>query len=201
VHSNAKLIFARYAAPYFSEASRVLEIGPDTHPSTLSTLVPTQQEWHTLDIVNRADDLTYVTSDPYAFPIEDGRYDIVLSSQVIEHVERIWLWMKEVVRVTRPGGMVITIAPVSWPHHEGPEYGDCWRMYPAGLSALCEDSGLFVESSHWGSLETPPPRRVVPGRSQEWLSRRGQRVSRVMELLGLPVERGFDTIVVGRKSA
>jgi ubiquinone/menaquinone biosynthesis C-methylase UbiE len=45
--------------------------------------------------------LTHVaTSD---FPVEDERYDVVISGQVIEHVRKIWVWMREVSRVCKVG--------------------------------------------------------------------------------------------------
>jgi SAM-dependent methyltransferase len=55
--------------------------------------------------------VTYESVSEYAFPIDDDCYDIVLSGQVVEHVPRIWRWMREVSRVCKEGGVVITIKP------------------------------------------------------------------------------------------
>ena len=40
------------------------------------------------------------------FPAPSGAYDIVFSGQVIEHVRKIWLWIKELTRICKVGGLV-----------------------------------------------------------------------------------------------
>ena len=105
---------------------RVLEIGPDKFPSTYCSLVADRSiTWDTLDLWQDAR-LTYSATSEYSFPAPSDTYDIVLSGQVIEHVRKIWLWIKELTRVCKVGGLVITINPVSWPYHEHPI--DCWRV-------------------------------------------------------------------------
>ena len=197
MHSNSKLVFQRYARPHFTPNARVLEIGPDAHPSTYQTMVadPTII-WDTLDR-SPAPNLTYTAMSDYEFPIPDDAYDIVLSGQVIEHVRKIWVWIREVARVCRPGGLVITIGPVSWPYHEAPV--DCWRAYPEGMKALYEEAALSDVWCWWGSLEATGHRRFIPGRSAEWQPRVLNLSYRMLGGLGLPVEVAYDTITIGRK--
>jgi 2-polyprenyl-3-methyl-5-hydroxy-6-metoxy-1,4-benzoquinol methylase len=64
--------------------------------------------------------LTHVVASEYSFPVEDERYDVVISGQVIEHVRKMWVWMREVSRVCKVGDVVITINPGGWPYHEAP---------------------------------------------------------------------------------
>jgi SAM-dependent methyltransferase len=199
MHTNSKLLFAKYARPCFDPAMRVLEIGPNGFPSTYRKMVPYEgMQWETLDI-DDSPYLTYRKSPLYSFPIADDAYDIVLSGQVIEHVAKIWRWMPELARVTKPNGLVITVNPSSWPYHEAPI--DCWRMYPEGMKALCEDAGLSVEMSFCGSLELPNYRRAIPGRSPEWQSRKLRYCFCLLGLFGFPVEKAFDTITIARKPA
>ena len=166
MHANSKLLFARYARPYFKPNLRVLEIGPDGGPSTYQAMVADNSViWDTIDITNHPS-LTYCShTSEYSFPIPDGSYDIVLSGQVMEHVRKIRGWMQEISRVTKPGGLVITINPLSWPYHEFPV--DCWRVYPEGMRALYDDSSLEVLTSVCESLEEPGRGRRIPGRSLE----------------------------------
>jgi SAM-dependent methyltransferase len=131
--------------------------------------------------------VTYESVSEYAFPIDDDCYDIVLSGQVVEHVPRIWRWMREVSRVCKEGGVVITINPVSWQYHEAPL--DCWRAYPEGMKALYEDSSLDVLLSRWESLETPGYTRYIPGRPRTHQPRPWRAVSRVLGHVRFPVER------------
>jgi len=199
MHDNSKLLFQKYAKPLLQPGSAVLEIGPDDFPSTLRSLSDEiQLNWDTLDICDNPK-LTYPKSKEYSFNIPDARYDVVLSAQVIEHVKRPWRWLPELVRVTRPGGLVITINPVSWIYHEAPI--DCWRIYPEGMKALYEDASLTVLMSRWESLETPEFKRFQPGTSLENQSLRRQRLSKILGRFGFPVERAYDTITIGRKNA
>ena len=144
---------------------RVLEIGPDKFPSTYCSLVADRSiTWDTLDLWQDAR-LTYSATSEYSFPAPSDTYDIVLSGQVIEHVRKIWLWIRELTRVCKVGGLVITINPVSWPYHEHPI--DCWRAYPEGMRALYEDASLEVLLSIFESLEATQYRRHIPGRSSD----------------------------------
>jgi SAM-dependent methyltransferase len=201
MHENSRLLFSHCAAKYFAPGQKVLEVGPDAYPSTYQALIGARAAaWHTIDL---ADDsrLTFRSTSEYTFPVPDGIYDIVLAGQVIEHVRKPWLWIKEVARVCRPGGLAITISPVSWPYHEAPI--DCWRAYPEGMKALFEEAGLHVLHCQWQSLEAPGYRAYRPGVSAACQPRTWRwRLLRSLEaLLGLPVERAYDTITIGRKAS
>src|SRR5262245_34468699 len=140
MHSNCRLLFEKYAKPHFQPNSSVLEIGPDAFPSVFQTIVgDLSHKWDSLDIFDDPR-LTFRASDPYSFPIPDGSYDVVLSANVIEHVGKPWVWITELARITKPGGLVITINPVSWIYHEAPI--DCWRIYPDGMKNLYEHALL-----------------------------------------------------------
>lgn len=200
MHRNSRLLFEKYALPHFNPAQRVLEIGPDRHPSTYQTLVGQTAAWDTLDFASRSDvPLTYRTTDEYRFPVEDGAYDVVFAAQVIEHVRKIWRWMPELARVCAPGGLVIVINPVSWHYHESPV--DCWRIYPEGMRALCDDAGLDVILSEWESVELARLSAVTPRRLRK--HRIMQRMSGVIGMLNaglkFPVEAAYDTITVARR--
>ena len=152
MHDNSKLLFEKHARPFFRPGMRVLEIGPDSIPSTYQSVInePTLQ-WETLDIHKTDPRLTYITDGEYVFPVASNSFDIVLSGQVIEHVRMIWKWMQELARICKPGGVVITICPVTWPYHPHPF--DCWRIYPEGMKALHEDSGLETQLALTEGLE------------------------------------------------
>ena len=157
MHENCKLIFEKHGCHFFSSKIRVLEIGPDQIPSTFQQIVNDSTiQWEYLDVSNPvikkdSDSLTYLSESEYNFPIPSDKFDIVLSGNVIEHVRMIWKWMKEMARICKPEGIVITICPVSWPYHEAPV--DCWRIYPEGMKALCEEAGLEPQISISECLE------------------------------------------------
>jgi SAM-dependent methyltransferase len=200
VHSNSRLLFSKYAKGHFRSGIRVLEIGPDDFPSTYRSTVEAAGNaaavWDTLDLYANPR-LTFVAESEYRFPIADETYDVVLSGQVIEHVRKPWVWIRELARVCKAGGTVITINPVSWPYHHAPI--DCWRVYPEGMKALYEEAALEVLTSLWESLERPGFRRYIPGASMENYSLPRRLASRWLGRLGIPVERAYDTVTIGRK--
>ncbi len=197
MHPNSPLLFEKWGKQYFQPRMRVLEIGPDASPSSYQRIVGDPSIlWESVDMIDRPN-LTYKTADEYSFPIESGAYDVVLSGQVLEHVRKVWVWIKEVARVCKPGGLVITINPVSWPFHEAPY--DCWRVYPDGMKALYEEASLEVIFSTWESLEIPGYRRYIPGMSIHLRTFKGRLANQVVGFLGYPIERAYDTITIGRK--
>ena len=197
MHQNSLLLFERYALEYFKPELRVLEVGPDGYPSTYQMSAGARATtWDTVELVD-SPEVTHTAVNEYEYPIESDTYDIVFAGNVLEHVPRIWVWMPEVSRVCKPGGVVITINPVSWPFHKSPR--DCWRAYPQGMAALYEDASLEVLLSLWESLETPGYKRYILGRSQYDQRRLQRLLSSAFGRFGFPVERAYDTITIGRK--
>lgn len=197
MHPNTLLLFERYARSYFRPHGRVLDFGPDRFPTdTQAAVNDATITWETADIRDDAR-LTLRMPDEYTLPTGDNQYDVVLATNVLEHVRKPWVWLKELVRVCKPGGHVITINPVSWPFHEAPV--DCWRAYPDGMRALYEEAGLETLLSKYESLEAPGFSRYIQGRSWHWLCGRTRAIYQVAGRLGFPVERAYDTITIGRK--
>ncbi len=201
MHRNSKLLFERYALSFFTPRTRVLEIGPDAQPSSYRTLVQTQPaSWDTLDLDERTDiPLTFRATSEYSFPIPKDSYDVVVSGQVIEHVRKIWRWMPEVARVCRPGGVVVTINPLSWSYHPAPV--DCWRIYPEGMCALCEDAGLEVLFSRFESAELEGLKKLLPRslNRASFFERLSGLVWLLHRVLRVPLQGAVDTITVARK--
>jgi len=177
MHLNSILVFNKYASNYFNADSSVLEIGA-SGVSGYQKVTKKFKKWHTLELIDSKNNIRksenhFEVTDLYNYPIESNTYDIVLSGQVAEHVKKVWLWFNELKRITKPGGYIITINPVSWPYHEDPV--DCWRMYPEAMTALSEESGLTLIHSSWQSLEweyfnlnekyLKSPGFTIPGRS------------------------------------
>ena len=142
MHRNSELLFRKYATHIFKNNMRVLEISPAGAPSIYEKIINNNKIiWETLDLCPLSK-TTYIADSEYTFAVPDETFDIVFSSQVIEHVRKIWIWIKELSRICKPGGFVPTINPVNWPYHKNPY--DCWRIYPEGMRSLYEDGDLEV---------------------------------------------------------
>jgi SAM-dependent methyltransferase len=91
-----------------------------------------------------------VLKSVYEFPFAADSTDVVVSGQTFEHVEFFWLTWQEMVRVLKPGGHLILIAPSRGQEHRYPV--DCWRFYPDGFRALGKLGHLEVLEVHTSFL-------------------------------------------------
>jgi SAM-dependent methyltransferase len=195
MHLNSRILFERYAAPLIKAGASVLEIGPDKIPTTLQDIAHgSGVQWHLLDLYT-SDLLQVRAISEYQYPIADETYDFVIASNVLEHVRKPWVWIRELARVVRKDGYIILTNPVSWPYHETPI--DCWRAYPEGMKALFEEAGIEVVVNVCETHEQISSKRDIPGRSRQefWWKRR--LVDRALGVIGYPLERAYDTISVG----
>jgi SAM-dependent methyltransferase len=69
--------------------------------------------------------------------IPDASFDLVVSSDVFEHIDRPWLAATEIARILKPGGLAITHTLFSWRNHPCPI--DYWRFSKECLEFLFAD--------------------------------------------------------------
>jgi len=81
-----------------------------------------------------------VQSDATHIQKRGACYDLVISANCLEHVERPWLFVPEIVRMLRPRGVLILSVPWHMRIHRYPL--DCWRILPDGMQVLLSDAGL-----------------------------------------------------------
>ena len=71
-----------------------------------------EPEWNEMTEVGRR--LGFgINGDGCQLPLADGSFDVSFSSNVVEHVKDPWLFLDELVRVVRPGGLVF-MAFTNW---------------------------------------------------------------------------------------
>jgi SAM-dependent methyltransferase len=75
-------------------------------------------------------------------PFASGRFDVVLCTQVLEHVPQPEQMVAEAHRVLRTGGQLILTAPQTWGLHEEPH--DYYRFTRYGLRYLLVSIGFDV---------------------------------------------------------
>lgn len=80
----------------------------------------------------------------YSIPSGDARFDTILCTDVLEHLERPVEAARESLRVLRPGGCAIVTVPLFWHLHEEPR--DFFRYTRHGLRHVLEDAGFEVLS-------------------------------------------------------
>lgn len=87
-----------------------------------------------------------------SLPVPDASYDVVLCTQVLEHVRHPHQALREMTRVLAPGGHLLMTTHGVYPFHPDPT--DYWRWTRQGFDAMFEDTdGLELVSlvPHGGS--------------------------------------------------
>jgi SAM-dependent methyltransferase len=106
------------------------------------------EEYVGLDIVTA---LTYddqvkpdVTWDGKKMPFQDGSFDCIIATEVLEHVPNLESYLNEVFRVLRPKGVFFFTTPFLWPLHEAPH--DEYRITPYSIERQLEKVGFHNTS-------------------------------------------------------
>ncbi len=73
--------------------------------------------------------------------IPDDTFDLVVSSDVFEHIDRPWMAAQEIGRILKPSGVAVTRTVWSWRNHPCPI--DYWRFSPECLEFLFSDLNLL----------------------------------------------------------
>ncbi|OGL30973.1 methyltransferase [Candidatus Saccharibacteria bacterium RIFCSPHIGHO2_02_FULL_47_12] len=81
--------------------------------------------------------------------IPDGRFDVVVCTEVLEHTLQPFDAVEEIRRILKPGGVALVSTPFNFRIH-GP-LPDCWRFTEHGLRALFKD----FEILELNALEEP----------------------------------------------
>lgn len=105
----------------------------------------TTSDWHDGPHVDVVSDLTAELS------FEDGRFDTVILSDVLEHLPNPSVVMGEVARILAPGGTLLLNVPFLYTIHEAPH--DYHRYTEFALTRMVEEAGLtLVELDRLGGL-------------------------------------------------
>lgn len=74
--------------------------------------------------------------------LPDNYCDIILSNQVLEHVDSPAGYLQEALRILKPGGSIVCSTHGYWFYHPTPN--DYWRWTSAGLRRTIEQEGFKV---------------------------------------------------------
>lgn len=79
--------------------------------------------------------------DATALPFPDGRFDKVITSEVLEHIPDDVGALAELARVLKPGGVLAATVPTSWPERV------CWRLSDAYHAPVAVGGHVRIYSS------------------------------------------------------
>jgi SAM-dependent methyltransferase len=167
----------------------VLDVGCGGKPYQ-PLFAPYAGEYVGVDVDNPAAELEGAVE---ALPVEDGSFQVVLCTQVLEHAEDPARAVAELSRVTAQGGRVLASTHGVQLYHPNPV--DYWRWTHAGLQRLFEQQG------DWRSVTVRPGsgtaacvamvvavygdlflrKRLHLGFASEWLSSLLNRAGRALD--------------------
>jgi len=157
LRKNVSDFMEKYGRILDRDGLMVLDIAPQDHAGA-SPFFP-KSIIETLDISLEAG--TTYTADlckDNKHVIPNGRFDVVVCTEVLEHTLQPFDAVKEIGRVLKPGGIALVSVPYNFRIH-GP-LPDCWRFTEHGLRALfsefdidtieaLEDEDRFLAPIHY----------------------------------------------------
>lgn len=92
-----------------------------------------------------------VVGDVLNLPFDNESFDVVISTQVLEHVEKPWIMVKEIHRILKKNGICILTAPFLSSYHADPH--DYFRYTVDGTKSLFKNEGFkIIECDSYGRL-------------------------------------------------
>ncbi len=88
-----------------------------------------------------------IVSDLHHLAVADAAYDLVICSQVLEHLPEPEAVLHELNRVLKPGGRLWLSTPLFFEEHELPH--DYFRYTRYGLRHLLQKSGFQISQIEW----------------------------------------------------
>ena len=95
-------------------------------------------DYYTLDRSRRLDP-DFVADLEEPLPFSNGLFKTIICTEVLEHVQKPCLVIKNIFDILPPGGAFIVTAPFNKELHPGSDYGDYWRFSPSGMSILLSE--------------------------------------------------------------
>lgn len=137
------------------KGQKVLDVGSGSWTWTKDTFSPLC-DLTTFDIVphENVDVIGNLYHLHDSFPGEP-RFDIIIATDVFEHVSRIPDALQQITNVLRSGGRLIASTPFKKNLH-GEDYGDYWRITRQGWEYLLEQSGFENITISWLGEELFP---------------------------------------------
>jgi SAM-dependent methyltransferase len=139
MHKESYELMAGILAKVTGDNLAVLDVGSFNVNGTFRPLVEDSGWQYTGLDTSAGPNVDVVALNPYLFPFPDGSFDMVISGSTMEHVQAIWRWIPELVRVLAPGGLLAIHTHWKFQEHRYPV--DCWRIMPDGMRYLFDETG------------------------------------------------------------
>jgi SAM-dependent methyltransferase len=145
-----KSFFDRAISRWVRAGASVLDVGCGEQP--LRPMVERAGGQYTgVDVAQNLAGTVDVVADITDIPLPDDSFDVVLCTEVLEHVADTSAALTQLARLCRPGGVVIVTSPFMYPLHEEPH--DFVRLTPHVFRRWAQEHGLTVAELTTGGNE------------------------------------------------
>jgi SAM-dependent methyltransferase len=93
-----------------------------------------------------------IVADAHHLPFKDDEFQVVLSTEMLEHVKDPFQVEREIRRVTKVGGMLILSTRFVFPLHDTPH--DYWRFTKYGLREIFKEWEILELKEETGNFST-----------------------------------------------
>src|SRR5262249_2508938 len=118
-------------------------------PQYRSLFAPNAIERYDIINVQEGPDVTIVGDIQNCPQIPSNCFDVIVCTQVLEHVANPFLAVAELRRILKPGGRLLVTVPAAYPYHAIPH--DYWRFTRDSAQLLFGERFEDVRITAWGN--------------------------------------------------
>lgn len=93
-----------------------------------------------------------IVADAHSLPFKDGEFEMILCTEVLEHVKNPFKVEEELWRVLKPGGVLLLTTRFIFPIHDAPS--DFWRFTKYGLRLIFRRWKILEMKEEVGTVAT-----------------------------------------------
>jgi SAM-dependent methyltransferase len=138
-HNEMRKNLSIYSAECGSDPVTVVDIGSLDCNGTYKDLLPPHWKYIGVDL-RPGPNVDICMENDFEIPLESGSVDLVISGQCLEHCRNPFRLVAEAVRILKPNGLILLVAPFIFFEHKEPR--DCFRFLPDGMEAIFEECGI-----------------------------------------------------------
>jgi SAM-dependent methyltransferase len=145
MHAAALMLMKQAICRALPRTAVVLDVGSYDVNGTFRPLIE-ELGWHYTGLdIRQGPNVDIVVDDPYAWPVPDDAYSVVICGNMLHNTAEPWRLIPEMVRVLTPGGMLAIVTHTWGKPPSGKHPIDAWRFMPDGMQILFDLTEQLID--------------------------------------------------------